>query len=79
MARGVWMTFLPGVLPLVVGTLVAGISMLRAPDAPRRLALRCVLLVPATIVGAILQPGLGAVPRACLARVVRWRPTPVPI
>lgn len=67
-ARGLaWMTFLLGVLLLVLGALFAGVSMLRTPSAPRRLAVLCLLLVPATIAGALLSPGLAAVPLACLA------------
>lgn len=81
MARGLtWMTFLLGVLLLVVGTLFAGVSMLRTPSAPRLLAGLCLLLVPATIVGALLSPGLAALPLACLASaLVIARPSPAPI
>ena len=71
MARGLaWMTLLLGVLVLAIGSLVAGVSMFRTSSGSHRLAILCVLLVPATIVGAIAHPGVAALPLAFLASAV---------
>lgn len=80
MARGIaWMTFLLGVLLLVLGTLCAGVSMLRTPAAPRLVAGLCMALVPATIVGALLNPGFAALPLACLgSALIISRPSAAP-
>ena len=70
-ARGLaWMTFLLGVLLLAIGSLAAGVSMFRTFSASHRLATLCVLLVPATIVGAVVHPGVAALPLALLASAV---------
>ncbi len=51
--------------------------MFRTPSASHRLATLCVLLVPATIVGAVAHPGVAALPLALLASaVVVIQPTP---
>ena len=77
-ARGLaWMTFLLGVLLLAIGSLVAGVSMFRTSSASHRLATLCVLVVPATMVGAVAHPGVAALPLALLASAVLViRPSP---
>ena len=59
-----------GVLLLAIGSLVAGVSVFRTSSASHRLATLCVLLVPATIVGAVAHPGVAALPLALLASAV---------
>ena len=71
MARGLaWMTFLLGVVLLAIGSLVAGVSTFRTSSGSRRLATLCVLLVPATIVGAVASQEVAALPLALLASAV---------
>ena len=61
------MTFLLGVLLLALGSVVVGVSALRTQGSPRWLGLLFLLLVPLTVVFAFVNPGLAAVPLACLA------------
>jgi len=69
-ARGVaWMTFLLGVLLVALGSLVVGGSALRTQGSPRWLGLLFVLLVPLTVAFAFVNPGVAAVPLACVASV----------
>jgi vacuolar-type H+-ATPase subunit I/STV1 len=69
-ARGLaWMTVLLGALGVAVGSAVAGSSMLKTADVPRFVGLVCLLVVPLTVVGAFVDPGLAAIPIACLASV----------
>jgi len=61
------MTFLLGVLLVALGSVVVGVSALRTQGSPRWLGLLFVLLVPLTVAFAFVNPGLAAVPMACLA------------
>jgi hypothetical protein len=64
------MTFLLGALLLAIGSLVAGVSTFRTSSGSHRLGTLCVLLVPATIVGAVASQGVAALPLALLASAV---------
>jgi hypothetical protein len=67
-ARGVaWMTFLLGGLLVALGSVVVGASALRTQGSPAWLDLLFVLFVPLTVAFAFVNPGLAAVPLACLA------------
>lgn len=69
-ARGIaWMTFLLGVLVVVVFAVVAGVALLRGRAEPRWLGLMFLLLLPATVVFAFVHRVGAAVPIACLCSV----------
>jgi hypothetical protein len=69
-ARGVaWMTFLLGVLVMVVFATLAGIALLRDRSVPRWLGLLFLLLLPTTAGLAFVHRVGAAVPIACLCSV----------
>jgi len=77
-ARGIaFMTFLLGVLVMVMFATVAGIALQGGRAVPRWLGLMFLLLLPATVAFAFIHRVGAAVPIACLcsvAVVLEWHP-----